>query len=123
MIFRKLTLILLILATQIPSCHAHPLDEVLPVRGFTIKAPTHDKLNQFIAFIKNDLVPSHVNTIIIRVDWSYANISHPEFVDGLNLPKEDITKLVEFCKKNKIRLIPLLNLLGHQSQGKKTCPT
>ena len=90
-------------------------DATFPVRGFCIGAPRPDGVDAFIKFINTELVPRTVNTLILRVDYAYQYESHPELRDSLSLSKADIQKLVSACKKNSIRIIPQINLLGHQS--------
>jgi len=91
------------------------LDEILPVRGLCIKAPEKEGLDNFIKFINEELVPKKVNTLVLRVDWSYAYKSHPELQDEDPLTKTDVKKLVKTCQAGGIRLIPQINMLGHQS--------
>ena len=90
-------------------------DAVFPVRGLAIAAPQAVRLDRFIKFIAEELAPRSVNTLILRVDYNYQYASHPELAAGNALSKADVGKLVEVCKTNKIRLIPQINLLGHQS--------
>jgi hypothetical protein len=73
------------------------------------------KLMTFVKFITDELVPRNVNTLILRVDWKFQYNSHPELRDSFALSKDDVKKIVAVCKKNSIRLIPQINLLGHQS--------
>jgi len=116
---RIFTIIVFLSAMSCCDMAAHNLDEKLPIRGFAIEAPTHETLNKFLDFIVDELAPSKVNLLILRVDWNYAPKSHPELSNGKNLNKKEIRKLRRACKKNGIRLVPLLNLLGHQSIGKQ----
>jgi hypothetical protein len=90
-------------------------DNLLSVRGFCIAAPKASHLDGFIEFIHNDLAPRNVNTLIIRVDYGYQYKSHPELADENALSASDIKKLVKACKQENIRIIPQVNLLGHQS--------
>ncbi len=90
-------------------------DALMPIRGFCIAAPQPDDLEEFIKFIDEELVPRNVNTLILRVDYNYKYESHPELRDSIALSKKDAKKLVSTCKKNDIRIIPQVNLLGHQS--------
>lgn len=87
----------------------------LPVRGFCIAAPGPDDVNRFVKFIDNELAPRKVNTLILRVDYRYAYVSHPELRSGDPLSEKEVKKLVRACRKNNIRIIPQVNLLGHQS--------
>jgi hypothetical protein len=90
-------------------------DDIMPVRGFCIAAPSPDNLEQFIKFINEELAVRKVNILILRVDYDYQYESHPELRNPSALSKKDVKKLVEACRKNKIRVIPQVNLLGHQS--------
>lgn len=92
----------------------------LPVRGFCIAAPKPSGVDPFVKFIKEELAPRKVNTLILRVDFNYQYTTHPELRDSASLSKTDVKKLVTVCKANGIRLIPQINLLGHQSWASKT---
>lgn len=87
----------------------------LPVRGFCIAAPGVNRLNDFVGFIDRELAPRKVNTLILRVDYNYEYKSHPELRNENPLSEKDVKKIVEVCKKNDIRIVPQVNLLGHQS--------
>ena len=102
------------------SAAADPIDELLPVRGLAIEAPSSRGLNDFLKFIEGDLVPAHFNLLILRVDWNYAYETHPELRDEHPLTKEDIKRIVAVCRNRGIRLVPQINLLGHQSWAKQT---
>lgn len=91
------------------------LDSLFPVRGLAIAAPSPEHVDGFVKFIDNELAPRHINTLILRVDFTYDYTSHPELRDTVTLSKADVKKLVAACKKNDIRIIPQINLLGHQS--------
>jgi hypothetical protein len=94
-------------------------DSVFPVRGFCIAAPKKAQLNRFVQFVDKELAGHGVNTLVLRIDWNYQFESHPELRDSNALSKEDIRQLVKVAKKNRIRLIPQINLLGHQSWAGK----
>jgi hypothetical protein len=109
---------LLLLAFAGEALAQQSWDELMPVRGFCIAAPRPRDLDAFIAFIDHELRPRHVNTLILRVEYNYQYETHPELRDGSALSKEDVKKLVAACKSGGIRIIPQLNLLGHQSFGR-----
>ena len=90
-------------------------DTALPVRGFAISAPRPDRVDDFVAFINTELVSSNINTLVLRVDFNYRYRSHPELRDEEALSKSDVRKIVKACKRGGIRVIPQINLLGHQS--------
>ncbi len=91
------------------------LDSLLPVRGFCIDAPRPAGLDSFISFIDSALAPRKVNTLIIQIEYHYQFKTHPELTDSFALSKAAIKKIVSVCKKNNIRVIPLIDLFGHQS--------
>jgi hypothetical protein len=90
-------------------------DDLMPVRGFCIEAPRPADLDKFTAFIDHELAPRHVNTLVLRVDFNYQYESHPELGDKGALSKTEVKKLVAVCRKDGIRIIPQIDLLGHQS--------
>ena len=91
------------------------LDSLMPVRGFCIDIPRSPGLDSFVQFIEKDLVPRKINTLLLLVDYRYQFSSHPELADSFALSKAEVKKIVKVCRKNNIRLIPQINLLGHQS--------
>jgi hypothetical protein len=96
-----------------------PAQDNFRIKGLCIGAPAKDDVDEFVTIIDNELAPAGVNTLILRVDFGYRFQTHPELVDEDPLEDDDIKKLVEACKKNNIRLIPQINLLGHQSWATK----
>lgn len=96
------------------------VEDQFPVRGFCIAAPKSKGIDAFVKFIKEELVPRKVNTLILRVDFNYQYESHPELRDSAALSKADVKKLVTICKSGGIRLVPQINLLGHQSWAETT---
>jgi len=89
------------------------------IKGFCISAPASDKVDPFIDFIKNNLAPAGVNTLVLRVDYNYAYESRPELRDENPLTKTQVKKIVNTCKTLNINIIPQVNLLGHQSWHSK----
>ena len=92
-----------------------PADKTLPVRGFCIPAPSGNRVDEFIKFIEEELAPRSVNALILRVDYGFQFTNRPEMADKNGLSKEQAQKIAAACKKHQIRIIPLVNLLGHQS--------
>ncbi len=90
-----------------------------PVRGLSISAPSPEIVDEFVDFIKSELAPSGLNLIILQVDYGYQFKSHPELKGENPLTENDVKKLVKVCKENNIRLIPMINLFGHQSWHSK----
>jgi hypothetical protein len=94
--------------------------DILPVHGFFISAPGPKELDGFIKFIEEELAPRNVNTLILQIEYNYQYKTHPELQDKNGLSEADIKRLVNACKKHQIRLIPQIDLLGHQSWAEKT---
>jgi len=105
---------LLLLSTNYTLAQ-NPLDTLLPVRGLCIKAPDADELERFVKFIDEELSRLQVNLLILRVDYDYQYQSRPELANAGGLTKAQVKQLVAICKKHQIRIIPQVNLLGHQS--------
>ncbi len=97
-----------------------PLDKLLPVRGLCMPAPRPARLDDFVRFIEEELIPRSVNTLVLRVDFGYKYATHPELADPNGLSKGDVARIVAACRKGKIRAIPQINLLGHQSWAGRT---
>jgi hypothetical protein len=106
--------------SQTSASYSEKPDNILPVRGFCIAAPQSNNLDEFVKFIDEELAPRSVNTLILRVDFNYQYESHPELRDSGALSKNEVKKLVAVCRKNNIRIIPQVNLLGHQSWAGRT---
>jgi hypothetical protein len=92
-----------------------PADKTLPVRGFCIPAPSGNRVDEFIKFVEEELAPRSVNALILRVDYGFQFTSRPEMADKNGLSKEQAQIIAAACKRHQIRIIPLINLLGHQS--------
>ena len=98
------------------SISAEPaIDNQMPVRGLSIAAPKPQSVDQFVNFIENELATRQLNVLILRVDYNYQYQSHPELRDSVALSEKDVKKIVAVCKKQGIRIVPQINLLGHQS--------
>jgi hypothetical protein len=111
---RNLLGLLLATTLHLPAAE-NPADRRLPVRGFCIPSPSANRVDEFIKFIEEELAPRSVNTLILRVDYNFQYTSHPELADPGGLSREQAQKISETCKRHQIRIIPLINLLGHQS--------
>ncbi len=114
-LIRALLSIFLVTAAYSEGYCQSRLDTLLPLRGFCIALPIPENLDQFVNFIKTELAPRHVNTLVLRVEYKYKFKSHPELIDTLALSKREVKRIVRVCKENNIKIIPLIDLLGHQS--------
>jgi hypothetical protein len=93
----------------------NPMDKLLPVRGFCIAAPSGSRVDEFLKFIQEELAPRSVNTLILRVDYNFQYTSQPEMADKGGLSREQAQRIAAICRRHQMRVIPLVDLLGHQS--------
>ena len=112
---RRLLVLFAALLLFDPASAQQTLDELLPVRGLTVAAPRSAHVDEFVDFIRDELIPMQVNTLLLRVDYNFQYESHPEVSDEDALSRDEVRKIVEAAREGSIRIIPLLNLLGHQS--------
>jgi hypothetical protein len=93
-------------------------------RGVHLMSPGRGGLPLLKRAIAEKLAPMGVNVVILEVNYNFAFRSHPELSTGGDgvLRFEDARDLAETCRKSKIRLIPMLNCLGHQSWARTTFP-
>jgi hypothetical protein len=119
-LFPKICLLIGFLFLYNSSNAQIPADSLLPVRGFCIGAPQSNRVDEFVQFIEKELAPRQVNTLILRIDFNYEFKSHPELRDSVALSRREVKRMVNACQKHNIRLIPQINLLGHQSWARKT---
>jgi hypothetical protein len=95
------------------------------VRGLCIGAPGYERVDEFVTFMDTELRSRRINVLVLRIDYNYQYTSHPEIVttqkrkqdsaQSTALSASEIKKIVQACKRNGILLVPLVNLLGHQS--------
>jgi hypothetical protein len=96
------------------------LDQAFPVRGLSLGAPAPAQVERFVGFMGNGLAPLGVNTLILRVDFNYQYESHPELRDRNALSLSDVKAIARAGREHGIRIIPQINLLGHQSWATRT---
>ncbi|HXK05207.1 MAG TPA: family 20 glycosylhydrolase [Verrucomicrobiae bacterium] len=92
----------------------------LPIRGIHVSAPAPDEIPLAERFIKEALPKQGANTLVIEFNYHYQFTTHPEIVDNPALSADDVRRLVAACRSAGIRLIPMINLLGHQSWARAT---
>jgi hypothetical protein len=113
--FQSTCVALVLLITPLISKTQVRIDSLLPVRGFCIGSPKPTGVDAFVEFINKELIPRKVNALILRVDFNYQFQTHPELRDSGALSPSDVKKIVKSCSQGNIRIIPQINLLGHQS--------
>lgn len=86
------------------------------LRGFHMRFGSHEDVDHLKRVIEEALVPMGVNVLILEVNTNFQFSTHPE-VSGGSLTRQDARELSALCKSRGIRLIPLLDCLGHQGWG------
>jgi hypothetical protein len=87
----------------------------LPVSGLYLGAPRPDEVAMTVQFIRKVLPKEKVNVLVMEFDYGYQFKSHPEVGDPSGLSKQDVEAIAAACRAAGVRLIPLINMLGHQS--------
>ena len=91
-----------------------------PVRGIHLAAPMPDEIPLAERFIKEALPKECVNVLVLEINYRYQFAKHPEVVDPNPLSPDDLKRLVAASRAAGVKLIPMINLLGHQSWARTT---
>jgi len=100
--------------------HLNAASPAPPIRGLHLMAPGPDEMPIAVRFIKEALPKEGVNTLVLEVDYRYQFTKRPEVAEAGSLSLENLKTLVAACRQAGVRLIPGINLLGHQSWAKTT---
>ena len=84
-------------------------------KGIVLTAPLSEEIDDVIKLIDQYLAPRGFNMVVMQVRYRYQFKRHPEVWGYDPLSYENVKKLLDVCKKNNIRLVPKMNLIGHQS--------
>ena len=94
--------------------------QMFPIRGIHLSEPGKNDLGLCNKFIREELPKQGVNVLVMEIDYNFQFKSHPELASDGALSVEDVKSILAACRDAKIRLIPQLNCLGHQSWDKHT---
>lgn len=92
-------------------------DVLFPVKGFSINSPNVSEVDAFCDFVEKELAPMGVNLLLLRINYQFNFQSVGKMSASLGFPLSSVRKLEKVCKRNRIRLVPHLELFGHQSGG------
>ncbi|MBO5378987.1 MAG: family 20 glycosylhydrolase [Clostridia bacterium] len=84
-------------------------------KGIVLTAPLSEGIDDVIKFIDEYLAPRGFNLIVMQVRYRYRFKRHPEVWGYDPLSLEGVKRLLNVCRKNNIKLVPKMNLIGHQS--------
>jgi hypothetical protein len=107
----------LVLFAVLPLAAAAPNP---PVRGVHLMAPSPDDVPLAVRFIRQALPKEGVNVLVLEINYRYRFTRRPEMADPNGLSAENLKELAAACKDAGVRLIPQINLLGHQSWARNT---
>ena len=86
-----------------------------PFRGFCLYAPKRGDFDLFKRLVA-EVLPEHgCNTLVLLIHYRYEFTSHPEVADDGALTAAEAAELARICRDVGIRIIPKMNLMGHQS--------
>jgi hypothetical protein len=92
----------------------------LPVRGIHLAAPQPADVPLLLRFIRESMPKEGANLLVLEVNYHFQFRKHPEVADDGPLSREDAAAIAAAAREAKVKLIPMINLLGHQSWDKKT---
>ena len=84
-------------------------------QGIVLTAPLTHEVDDVVKFIEEYLAPRGFNMVILQVRYRYQFKRHPEVWGYDPLSEVDVKKLLAACRRNNIKLVPKMNLIGHQS--------
>ena len=91
------------------------------IKGILLSAPRPYTVDLFEEFVEKKLAPGGCNLVILRVCYGYEFKSRPECTSpDQPLSLSHVKRIVNVCRKNNIKLIPKMNLLGHQGPHSKS---
>lgn len=94
--------------------------ESLPVRGIHLAAPKPDEMALALRFIREALPKEGANTLVLEFNYRFQFKKHPEVAEPDALSAEQVRQLAEACRAAGVQLVPVMNLLGHQSWAQTT---
>jgi hypothetical protein len=109
-----------LLLTMLPLVALTAASPAPPVRGLHLMAPAPEDVPLAARFIKEALPKEGVNVLVLEFDYRYRFTRHPEVAESDALSADDVKVLASACKEAGVRLIPEMDLLGHQSWAKDT---
>ena len=89
-------------------------------KGIELAAPEAANVGRFCTFVKERLAKDGFDTLFLRTGFGYEFESHPECRNEKVLSKADAKRILAACRSVGIKVVPLMNLFGHQSQKQGT---
>jgi len=89
-------------------------------RGFHYLVKGRHELPDFEDVITRFMPQFRLNEIILEINYHYDYQSHPEVREGDCWTAEDCRRLKQLADANCVKIIPMINCLGHQSWADET---
>jgi len=86
-----------------------------PFRGVCLGVPKQKDMEVFERLIAEVLPSYKCNTLVLLTRYRYQFESHPQVADREPLTPAQAAEIGTLCRQNNVRIIPKMNLLGHQS--------
>ncbi len=83
-------------------------------RALHLIGPQPERMPLTEQFVRETLAPMGINVLVLEVNYGFEFKSRPE-LECHGITKEQARSLAAVCRQNGIRLIPLIDCLGHQS--------
>lgn len=84
-------------------------------RAIQVGVPDESNIDMFERFIEEMLAPCGINCILLCLDYRFRFKIHPEVVDEPATSYETAKRVVRVCKANSITVVPVTNVLAHQT--------
>ncbi|MCR4396173.1 MAG: family 20 glycosylhydrolase [Candidatus Saccharicenans sp.] len=114
-----------LISISITGCRHHRPVEFPPARpevkylGLQVLVESNKAARELIAEIPA-LARKGVNLLVVEIDYNYEYQSHPELRGPDPVSRDRVKRMVELCRRHKIRLVPEFQSFGHQSWEEKT---
>ena len=89
------------------------------IKGICLDVPKDGDTGLLVRFIDEWLAPRECNLLVLLTRYAYRFESRPECASPNAISKGSMIEIREACKRNKIKLVPKMNLMGHQSEKTK----
>jgi|SRR5579871_2402854 len=90
------------------------------LRGLHVLVGSRNSLPAIEKLLTEIMPQLRMNQLLLEIDYNYQFQSHPEVASADGLTFDDCRRLHALARANFIRIIPLINCLGHQSWAKST---
>ena len=85
------------------------------MKGVCLGVPKQEDYSVFLRAMEEALPAGGYDTLVLLIRYQYPFRRHPNLaIDGALKPGQ-AAEIARVCRRKKIRLIPKMNLLGHQS--------